>query len=70
MTYEDAMAEMQQILKNMENQELDVDELSNKVKRVKELHKYCQQKLRTTKDEVEKIINEMDDDEEQASGDE
>lgn len=60
MTYEKAMAEMQQILKKMENQELDVDELSNNVKRVKELHQYCQQKLRTTKEEVEQIINEME----------
>lgn len=60
LSYQDAMAEMQQILKKMENQELDVDELSQSVKRVKELHQYCQQKLRTTKDEVEKIIHEME----------
>ncbi|MCK4630311.1 MAG: exodeoxyribonuclease VII small subunit, partial [Bacteroidales bacterium] len=48
----------------MENEELDVDVLSFQVKRVSHLIKLCREKLHKTEQEVEKILDEMDKEEE------
>lgn len=60
-TYNEAIAEIEDILEQMENEEMDVDELSAKVKKVSELLKTCRKKLTQTEEEVEKILNEMAD---------
>ena len=57
--YAEAMQEMEQILSQIENEELDVDELSSTVKRVSFLVKVCRDKLFKTEAEVEKILKEM-----------
>ncbi|MGQ1891029.1 exodeoxyribonuclease VII small subunit [Thermophagus sp. OGC60D27] len=59
-TYSEAIAEIEEILQQMENEELEVDELSGKVKRVSELVRYCRNKLKNTEEEVEKVLKEMD----------
>lgn len=59
LTYNEAIAEIEDILEQMENEEMDVDELSAKVKKVSELLKTCRKKLTQTEEEVEKILNEM-----------
>ncbi|WP_016779159.1 exodeoxyribonuclease VII small subunit [Anaerophaga thermohalophila] len=59
-TYSEAVAEIEEILQRMENEELDVDELSEKVKRVSELVRYCRNKLKNTEEEVEKVLKEME----------
>ena len=58
--YKEAISEIEEILQKIENQELDVDELSDKVKRVYYLIKICKDKLHSTEKEVEKILAEMD----------
>lgn len=58
--YGEAMQEMEQILNRIENEELDVDELSSTVKRVSLLVKVCRDKLYKTEAEVEKILKEME----------
>lgn len=58
--YRDAITEIQEIIQRIEGEELDVDELSDKVKRVSELLKICKEKLHNTEQEVEKILNEID----------
>ena len=65
LTYNEAVSEIEDILQRMENEELDVDELSTKVKRVSELVRFCRDKLKNTEDEVEKVLKEMDGEEEQ-----
>ena len=60
MTYKMAIEEIESILKKIENQELDVDDLGNKLKRVNELVKICKKKLHAAEQEVEKIIGEME----------
>ncbi len=60
LTYNQAVSEIEDILQRMENEELDVDELSAKVKRVSELVRFCREKLKNTEDEVEKVLKEMD----------
>lgn len=61
MTYNEAIAEVEEILDNIENEELDVDELAEKVKRVALLLKLCKEKLQNTNDQVEQILKEMED---------
>ena len=59
-SYKEAISEIEEILQKIENQELDVDELSDKVKRVYYLIKICKDKLHSTEKEVEKILAEME----------
>ena len=59
-SYRDAISEIEETITSIENGELDVDELSEKVKRVSELLVVCKYKLHNTEKEVEKILNEMD----------
>ena len=59
MNYKDAVEEIDEILQKIENEELDVDELSQKVKRVSTLIKFCKEKLHNTETEVESILKEM-----------
>lgn len=59
-SYNAAIAEIESILKKIEEQELDVDELAGKLKRVTQLIKICKKKLYTAESEVEKILKEID----------
>ena len=56
----EAIAEIEEILSSIENNEPDIDELANKVKRVSTLLKLCKDKLYKTQNEVEKVLNDMD----------
>ena len=58
LSYTEAVQEIESILMQMESGELDVDELAIKVKRVTQLLKLCKKKLKTTEDEVNKILDE------------
>ena len=53
MTYEKALKELQTIVAQIENEEVSIDELTEKVKRAGELIKYCKEKLRKVGEEVE-----------------
>lgn len=59
-SYNDAMAEIEEILEKIENEELDVDELAEKVKRVSVLLKICKDKLHKTNQQVEHVLKEME----------
>ena len=56
--YEAAMAELQAIVAKMENDELDIDQMSEQLKRAKELIKLCKDKLTKTDEEIKKILAE------------
>lgn len=60
LTYKEAMAEMEEIVAKLEDNQLDVDELSSNVKRVSELIVFCKSKLHDTEEEVEKILKTID----------
>lgn len=60
-SYSEAMAEIEEILEKIESDELDVDELAEKVKRVSVLLKTCKDKLTKTNEQVEEILKEMED---------
>ncbi|MBK8881840.1 MAG: exodeoxyribonuclease VII small subunit [Bacteroidales bacterium] len=50
---------MEDILKQIESGELDVDKLSVEVKRASELIRQCQKKLRTTEEEINNIFKDL-----------
>jgi exodeoxyribonuclease VII small subunit len=58
--YGEAIAEIEKILGQIEQEELDVDDLTSKVQRVSELLALCKNKLHTTEKEVEKIMKDIE----------
>ena len=58
MKYEAAIAELQSIVSKMENDELDIDQMSEQLKRAQELIKLCKDKLTKTDEEIKKILSE------------
>lgn len=58
MKYEEAMATLEQIVARMENNELDLDTMSEELKKAQQLIKLCKDKLTKTDQEIRKIINE------------
>jgi exodeoxyribonuclease VII small subunit len=53
------VTEIEDILKQIESGELDVDKLSVEVKRASELIRQCQKKLRTTEEEINSIFKDL-----------
>lgn len=58
MKYEEAVTQLEGIVEKMENDELDIDQLSEQLKRAKELVKLCKAKLTKTDDEIKKLLSE------------
>ena len=52
MKYEQAVRELEEIVERMENDELDIDQLSEQLKRAKTLVKLCKDKLTKTDEEI------------------
>lgn len=52
------MATLEQIVARMENNELDLDTMSEQLKKAQRLIKLCKDKLTKTDQEIRKIINE------------
>lgn len=57
--YEAAMAELQAIVRKMENDELDIDQMAEQLKRAQELIKLCKDKLTKTDAEIKKILTDQ-----------
>lgn len=60
--YAEAFEELQTIVAEIENGEISVDELSEKVKRATVLIKICKAKLTTTEEDVAKILKDLGED--------
>lgn len=58
--YEQAFEELQNIVNEIEQGEISVDELSEKVKKASQLIKICKNKLSTTEEDVNQILRELD----------
>ena len=56
--YEEAMATLEQIVARMENNELDLDTMSEELKKAKQLIQLCKDKLTKTDQEIRKLLNE------------
>jgi exodeoxyribonuclease VII small subunit len=59
LSYTAAFEELQKIVSEIEQGEISVDELSEKVKRAAHLIKICKSKLTATEEDVNKILHEL-----------
>ncbi|MCX6277197.1 MAG: exodeoxyribonuclease VII small subunit [Bacteroidetes bacterium] len=59
-SYTEAFEELGEIVSEIENGEISVDVLSEKVKRAALLIKICKSKLTSTEEEVSKILKELE----------
>ncbi len=58
--YKDAVEEIESIVGEIENETIDLDLLTEKVKRAAYLIKYCKEKLKKTDDEIRKVLKEFE----------
>ena len=55
--YEDAVKELEYIVAQMENNELDIDVMGERLKKAQKLMKQCRDKLTKADQEVKKILD-------------
>ena len=60
MNYTQAKNELEQIVTAIESGKLDIDALTNNVKRASELISFCKQKLTKTDKELQKILDDIE----------
>ena len=58
MKYEEALSQLEDIVSKMENEELDIDELTTELKQAQKLVKLCKDKLTKTDKEIKTILKE------------
>ncbi|MGM9734694.1 MAG: exodeoxyribonuclease VII small subunit [Prevotella sp.] len=56
MKYEAAIKELETIVRQMENDQLDIDTLGEQLKRAQALIKFCRDKLTKTDEEIKSIL--------------
>ena len=59
-SYQEAVGKLRQIVNEIENGDLDVDLLSEKVREATRLIKLCKEKLYKVDEEVKKVLEELD----------
>lgn len=60
MTYEQASAQLEQLVQEIELGSLGIDHLAEKVKKAQELIEFCRQKLVQVEEEIREIIPDED----------
>lgn len=55
-SYKEAIQEIETIIGSIEHEEIDVDTLSEKVKKISSLIVTCKSKLKTTEEEIDTIL--------------
>ena len=58
-SYDKAVEELQQIVRDIESEETGVDKLAEKIKRATELIGFCKEKLRNTEEEVQQTLEKL-----------
>lgn len=59
-SYTEAISELEKILEKIESGDLDVDVLSEEIKKASALLKLCKDKLYKTDEEIKKILDNLD----------
>lgn len=54
--YEEAVKQIEDIVRRLENDEMDIDSLGTELKKAQKLIKMCKDKLTKTEEEVNKIL--------------
>ncbi len=57
MKYEEALRQLEDIVAKMENDELDIDSLTQQLKTAQKLIRQCKDKLTKTDEEIKKILD-------------
>lgn len=60
LTYAQALAELETIVREIEEESIDVDVLTEKVKRATYLIKFCRGRLKSTEEDVKKVLSEIE----------
>ena len=60
LTYDSALAELQQIVSQLQEEMISLDDLSARAKRAAELVKFCQEQLRKTEEEVKGLFEDAE----------
>lgn len=58
--YEEAMRQLEEIVRKMESDQLDIDSLTQELRRAKALVKLCKDKLTKTDEEISKLLEGSD----------
>ena len=58
MSYEEAMARLEELVRSMEKNEMDIDQLSEALKESQSLIKLCRDKLYKADEQVKQLLNE------------
>lgn len=58
--YADALAELEEILDELEDESLDVDTLATKVERASTLIRFCRNRITSARTQVEQIVADLD----------
>lgn len=61
LAYSQALTELEQITGEIESESIDVDTLTEKVKRAAYLIKFCRERLRNTEEEVKRVLSDIED---------
>ena len=56
--YEEAVRQLEEIVRKMEDNELDIDEMGEQLKEAQRLIKLCKDRLTKTDEEIKKILGE------------
>ncbi len=56
LTYEEAMARLEELARRMENNETGIDRLAVELKEARRLMDFCKEKLYATDEEIKKIL--------------
>ena len=60
LTYSEAIAELENIVREMQSDKCSIDNLSKHTQRALELVKFCKAKLTSTDEELQKILKEIE----------
>ncbi|AYA37100.1 exodeoxyribonuclease VII small subunit [Hymenobacter oligotrophus] len=67
-TYRDAIAELETLLRRLETENVDVDDLTANAQRAAELIRFCKQRLRTAEASLDRVFDALDDEDEEPAG--
>ena len=62
LTYQKALTEIEEIISGLENEDIPVDDLTKKIKRVSFLIAFCKKHLTATEEEINKLLETGDED--------
>jgi exodeoxyribonuclease VII small subunit len=62
-TYRDAIAELETLLRRLETEQVDVDDLTASAQRAADLIRFCKQRLRTAEATLDRVFDALDEDE-------